>query len=258
MSNREIINTFFGSWNKGSMISSLLYFGSAGLLFLFLYSIQSYNYLLFHSLAEVISAFSSFLIFVIVLSVWQHLENNNYLCFLGIAFFFTGLIDVLHLLAFTGMSIFNEFDENLPIQLWILARYTEALALLIATMLIKKNYSINKYLLFFTYTLIVGFGFATIFYWRIFPVCFIEGEGLTPFKINSEYIICIIFTMSMFMMIKRRKFFNSEIIRLVLLSIFFQIITELAFTTYLSPYAFANFIGHYFKILSVLLFCQAI
>ena len=31
-----------------------------------------------------------------------------------------------------------------------------------------------------------------------------------------------------------------------------------AFSTYLSPYAFANFIGHYFKILSVLLFCQAI
>lgn len=38
---------------------------------------------------------------------WKHLRENNYLCFLGITFFFIGLIDIMHMLSFKGMGIFK-------------------------------------------------------------------------------------------------------------------------------------------------------
>lgn len=259
MKNEGIIGAVMGGhWNKQRTIKSLFYIGIITLLFLMLAKIKDYNYLLFHSVAEMISSLCSFIIFVIVLSVWRYLENNNYLRFLGIAFFFNGFIDLVHMLAYQGMPIFKDFTADLPIQLWILARYIQGFSLLIAALLMNRQWKINKYILFLAYTIIVSLAFLTIFYWKIFPDCFIEGYGLTPFKILSEYIICILLISSVLIMVKRRIFLNKEILPLLVLSIIFQIIGELAFTTYLSAYGFANFVGHYMKIIGGVLFCKVV
>lgn len=255
---KTISNVFFGSWNRKSTVHGVTYSVSAGLLFLILHELQAYNYLLFHSIAEMISAFCSFMIFIIVLSVWRNLENNNYICFLGIAFFFNGVIDLLHMLAYEGMPIFKGFTQDLTVQLWVLARYLQAVSLLIASMLIKKNYQINKYSLFLAYSMFVSIALLMIFVWKTFPVCFIEGQGLTPFKIISEYIICGILIISMLLIVKQRQYFNKKVVGLLVFSIVFQIFSELEFTTYMNLYAFSNFVGHYFKIIAVVLFCRAI
>lgn len=255
---KTIINIFFGSWNRKSTVNSLIYIFSASILFLILEQLQAYNYLLFHSFAEIISAFCSFIIFIIVLSVWQNLENNNYICFLGVAFFFNGLIDLLHMMSYQGMPIFVEYKQDVTVQLWILARYMQAISLLIAGMLIKKNYQINKYSLFLAYGIVVSGAFLMIFHWKTFPDCFIEEYGLTPFKIISEYIICVILIISMSLIIKQKGYFSKKVLGPLLLSIAFQILAELEFTNYLNFYAFANFLGHYFKIIAVVLFCRAI
>ena len=59
----RIISTFKGVWDRKNIVKSFFYLGSACLLFLILYMVQSYNYVLFHSIAEIISALSSFVIF---------------------------------------------------------------------------------------------------------------------------------------------------------------------------------------------------
>jgi len=105
---------------------------------------------------------------------------------LGIAFFFIGAIDLIHILAYTGMPIFLGFDSNLPTQLWILARYVQMISLLIGCALISIKIQINPIHIFAIYTLIVGVALLSIFKWQNFPVCFVEGQGLTPFKIISE------------------------------------------------------------------------
>ena len=96
-----------------------------------LYLTSLYNYLLFHSLAEVFSAAVALAIFMLVWNVRRSL-SNNYLLFVGIAYLFIGGLDVLHTLAFKGMGIFREYDENLQAQLWIAARYLQSLSLLVA------------------------------------------------------------------------------------------------------------------------------
>jgi PAS domain S-box-containing protein len=214
-----------------------------------------YNFLLFHSIAELFSIVIAFAIFVIAWNSRRFLDNN-YLLFLGIAYLFIGAIDMVHTLAYKGMGVFPEYDANLPTQLWIMARYMESISLLSAPLFFKRKIRLN--LIFTIYLAISGLLFSSVFYWRIFPDCFIEGKGLTSFKIISEYIISLILLGSIIFLISKQKEFDRQVFIWVIWSIITTIISELAFTFYISVYGLSNLIGHVFKIISFYLIYKAL
>ncbi|MFB6110456.1 MAG: MASE3 domain-containing protein [Halodesulfurarchaeum sp.] len=94
-----------------------------------LYLIQLRNYLLFHSLVEISSVLVSFALFVVVWNARDRLDNA-FLAVVGIGYLFVGGLDLLHTLAYSGMGVFPAAGANLPTQLWIVSRYTEAISLL--------------------------------------------------------------------------------------------------------------------------------
>ncbi len=97
-----------------------------------------------------------------------------------------------------------------------------------------------------------------MFYWKIFPICFIEGDGLTPFKKISEYIISSILLVDILLLIKFKNTFTKRIYRQLAWCMIFTICSELAFTFYISNYGFSNLVGHYFKLFSFYLIYKAI
>ena len=97
-----------------------------------------------------------------------------------------------------------------------------------------------------------------ILFVKIFPVCFVEGVGLTTFKKFSEYVICLILLGSVGLLYKNRKRFEFNIYWILLASLFCTIISEMAFTFYVSNYGFSNLVGHYFKLFSFYLIYKAI
>ncbi|MCX8111518.1 MAG: diguanylate cyclase [Syntrophorhabdaceae bacterium] len=220
-----------------------------------LYLTSLYSYTLFHSLAEVFSIVIACCIFIVAWNT-RHLINNNYLLFLGIAYLFIGIIDFIHTLAYKGMGVFIGFSANLPTQLWIAARYMEAISLIVAPLFFKKR--LNVYITFIVYLLITSSIFFSIFYLKIFPDCFIEGKGLTLFKIISEYIISSILIGSLALLYMFRERFEKNILNLIMASIVVTIGSELAFTFYISVYGLSNFVGHIFKIISFYLIYMAI
>lgn len=227
-----------------------------GLLILFGISLtRLYSFLLFHSLAELFSIVIAFGIFIVAWHSRRFLDNS-YLLFLGIAYLFIAAIDTVHTFAYKGMGVFLGYDANLPTQLWITARYVESLSLLIAPFFFKRN--INANLVFGVYTVIVILLFGTIFYWPIFPDCFIEGKGLTPFKKISEYMISLILLGSLVLLIRKRREFEKPVFIWVVWSILATIISELAFTFYVNVYGISNLVGHLFKIVSFYLLYKAI
>ncbi len=229
---------------------------TGGLLLLGLYLTSLYNYLLFHSLAEIFSIVIAFSIFVLAWNC-RNIIENNYLIFLGIAYLFVGFIDIIHTLAYTGMGVILGYGTNLPTQLWITARFLESLSLLIAySVLDKKKLKINLVLL--GYIVTVSLLFLSIFYWKIFPSCFIEGTGLTPFKKISEYIISLILAASLFFLLRKKEKFDRKVLQCLVISILLTIASELAFTFYISAYGLSNLIGHIFKIISFYFIYQAI
>lgn len=96
----------------------------------------------------------------------------------------------------------------------------------------------------------------SIFVWKLFPECFVEGTGLTPFKKYSEYIICMILAVSIWLLNKNRKRFDPGIYKVLFGSLVCTIISELAF--YVSNYGASNLVGHYFKLFSFYLIYKAI
>ncbi len=221
-----------------------------------LYFTTFVNYLLFHTLAEIFSIIVACSFFLITWNSKKYIKNP-YLLFIGIAYFFIAFLDLLHTLSYKGMPIFTGYDFYAN-QLWIGARYMESMTLLLAFFFLNKNKQFNPELLFLIYTVITAFLVASIFVWQSFPVCFIEGSGLTPFKKISEYIICVILLISMRLLHKKRKLFEGEIYNWMLISMSCTVVSELAFTFYISNYGVSNLIGHYFKIFSFYFIYKAI
>ncbi len=219
----------------------------AVLIGIILYVTSRYSYLLFHSIVEEFSILVAFGVFLVGWHSIKYTENRSFLL-LGIAFLFIGWIDFFHTLAYPGMGVFIESDTNLAAQLWISARYLEAATFLIAPLTVRRN--LNRTHIAAAYLVVCGFLLSSIFAWHTFPACFIEGIGLTPFKIGSEYVISVILAGSAFLFYRRRTDYDSSTLRLLLLAVCLTIASELAFTLYVDAYGIANLVGHYLKVVA--------
>ncbi|MCW3990543.1 MAG: PAS domain S-box protein [Candidatus Bathyarchaeota archaeon] len=235
--------------NNSQEVSSFI------ILIIALFFLSEINFLFFHSLVEIFSIVVAGTIFCITWNSRKILDNN-YLKFLGISFIFIGFIDLVHLLAYKGMGVWPEFDANLPTQLWIAARSLQALTLLIAPLTIKRKVYVRTTIV--AYSSVVILLLLSLFVWQVFPTCFVEGVGLTPFKINSEYIISAILAVSAFLLYKEREVFDKHVLRLIIFSIFTTICSELAFTFYVSVFGFSNVVGHFLKVITFYLIYKAI
>lgn len=221
-----------------------------------LYLSSLYSYLLFHSLAELFSIVIAFGIFMFAWNT-RHYVESSFFTFIGIAYLFIGILDTLHTLAYQGMSIFTDYDYYAN-QLWIIARYMESTSLLLAFFFLPKGRRLNVTATLAGYSTVTTLAILSIFFWKTFPECFVEGEGLTPFKVISEYIIIAILIGAILALHRNRDNLGTRVFELIHYSLIATIIAELAFTLYISNYGFSNLIGHFFKILSFKLIYEAI
>lgn len=221
-----------------------------------LYLTSLVNYLLFHSLVEFFSIVVAFSLFMITWNSKQYIKNP-YLLVIGISYLFVGILDLVHTMAFKGMPIFRVDGYYAP-QLWLTARFLESIMLLVAFTFLQSNRKVDTNKLFILCSLITTLLIAVILHWKIFPVCFVLGKGLTPFKAYSEYAICSLMIIGILLLIRNKKHFTPSVYKLLLLSIVYTIISELCFVFYIDMYGFSNLVGHYFKLFSFMMIYDAI
>lgn len=217
-----------------------------------------YNYLLFHTSAELISILIAFTVSIIAFNCWKSIQNQ-YLLFIGIAYFFVGFLDVLHTISFKGIPIFKDYDYYAP-QFWIASRYMESISTIIGYFFLGAHKRINVKLTIGTYIFVTTAIVASILYFKNFPVCFVAGEGLTAFKINSEYLICAFMLANLGILHWKRDFFEPGTYRLLQAAAIGMILMELCFTLFVSDNMsdIFNEIGHLFKIITFYLIYKAI
>jgi diguanylate cyclase (GGDEF)-like protein len=219
-----------------------------------LYLTSLYSYLLFHSVAEIFSIVIGCCIFIVAWNS-RHRLDNGYLLLLGIAFLFVSVFDMLHTLAYKGMGVFPGYDANLPTQLWIVARYIQSISLLIAPVFLRRTLNVN--LVFTVYVVLTIVVIVAIFN-NAFPVCFVEGIGLTPFKIISEHIISLILLAAIALLLYHRAAFDRKVAQWLIASLILTVVAELSFTSYVSVYGLGNLIGHFLKFIAFFLIYIAI
>jgi len=229
-------------------------FAVSALILIFYFSLKQ-NYLLFHSIIELFSIIIAFAVFIITWNS-RKMMDNNYLCFVGITYIFIGALDLLHTLTFPGMTILPNmvFYAN---QFWVATRFMEAATLVVGFYFLKKGKRINSdqvFLTYFTISLLITFA---ILVWHIFPICFIEGRGQTPFKIYAEYVIIAILFVAGYLLYSFRDKFSEAVYKMLFLSLVFTMLSEFCFTLYASNYSAANELGHYFKLIAFFLIYKA-
>lgn len=234
--------------NGGTIILGLL-------VLIALYLTSLHSYLLFHSLIELFTIIVAGGIFVIAWNA-RGFFNNNYLLFIGIASVFIALLDLIHTLAYEGMGVFSGSTANLATQLWIAARYLQSLSWLIAPFFLGRR--LRTYLQIEVYILVTSLLLLSIFYWRNFPVAYVEGVGLTAFKKISEYAISLFFLGSIGTLLLKRQEFDRSVLRLLVISLGITICSEIAFTSYVSVYGGANLAGHLLRLVAFYLLYKAI
>jgi PAS domain S-box-containing protein len=220
-----------------------------------LYLSSLYSYLLFHSLAEMISVVIAGTIFVLAWNS-RRIVDEPFFLVLGIAYLFVGSLDLLHALSYTGMGVFPQYGANLPTQLWVASRFLNGLTLFVVFGLKKRQIHPSSILI--TYTLVFFLILAAIFPGNLFPDCYLDGLGLTPFKKISEYVISAILIVTIPLLWKRREDFDPGVLQLLICALFLTVFSELAFTIYTGVYDFSNMIGHFFKVTAYYLIYKAL
>src|SRR5574337_266194 len=83
-----------------------------------LYAGSLYSYLLFHTLVELFSVLTAFVVFALAWHT-RKIHDNHFLLFIGIASLFAGALDLVHALAYKGMGVFPDRGSNEATQFWI-------------------------------------------------------------------------------------------------------------------------------------------
>jgi signal transduction histidine kinase len=204
--------------------------------------IGGYNYLLFHCLVECALAGVAFTTFAFAWNCRRF--EHGYLLILGLSAGFNGVFHILHALAYEGMHVyFTSEGANLAPQLWVASIYLQAITLLVAPAFLKRP--LPTFPSFLGLLLISAVLLGSIFT-RNFPICWIPGVGLTPFKIFSEYVVSLCYLLSAIVLYRKRAAFTPATVRYLLAFFIFLILTELCFTRYASMFGAANKVGHIF------------
>lgn len=170
------------------------------------YFLSQYNFLLSHIIIEFISISIGISVFVIAINT-INITSNVFILLIGTTFFTSAILDLLHTIVFKGMNILPFSSTNIASQLWISARFVQAVGLLagafIINMVVTKRCKILISLIFSIYFIL---SVVFIMFLRIFPTTFIDGQGLTLFKKIMEYIIIFILLLAIvFYSINREK-----------------------------------------------------
>lgn len=202
------------------------------------------NYLLFHTLAEVFSIVIAFTALVVA-TTSRRFSHNHFTVYLAVVIGWCAALDLIHAVTYKGMDLLAVDEANVATQFWIAARFIQAVGLLSSPLFLIRRVSIDY--------LHLGYGLAALgvtawIFSGYFPTAFVQGQGLTPFKIYAEYVIIAMLTATgaLYWWQKRRMspiLFGSMLVALVAM-----ILSEFAFTRYANVYGLSNEMGHVAKI----------
>ena len=204
------------------------------------------NFLFFHTVIEIWAILVAFAIAIIAWNT-KEMIDEDYIYLLGLGYFFIAILTFFHTFTYEGMAIIADLGPNPPTQFWMAARFFEAFLIYLAAVKINQEISQKELkfwtLLFLAYTIIASIGILVI---PFFPDAFIEGEGLTNFKIIGEYVVMAVLAFAIVKLKQKKDFLAKGVFELLVLSIVMSILAELFFTLYSDVYGITNILGHVF------------
>ena len=213
-----------------------------------LYAISRYNFLLFHCLAETFSIIIAIAVFAIFWNTRQFLENGLYLV-IGLGCLFAGVLDLIYIFAYEGMSVFPGADANLALQGKTAAQWYVSLSCVCAFLFLRRK--INQNLALSVYSALLALALASIFYWRVFPDCYVEGAGQTLFERIGLVISCCAYLGAVGLLIGNRHEFDRHVFKLLAAILITFFVEDLASAVATDINGFAKTIAHLCQVVAL-------
>ena len=206
-----------------------------------------------HTMMEVFTA----AIAAVIFSVGWHgrmSRGTGSLALLAAGFLAVALLDMGHLLSYNGMPDWiTPSDADKTLAFWLAAQIISALSLF-SFILMKNRKALSSSVA--RAVMIMALGYTAFVYWLVLahqnwlPVFFIPGKGLTPVKIDIEWVLVAVDLLSIMLAWRNRK--NNIIYdtSCMLIALYLTIMSELCFTLYTSMSGLFSILGHVFRILS--------
>ena len=217
---------------------------------LLLYLLSSFNYLLYHGTVEMASVALATAVFLVAWNT-RKLVMSPALLILAIGLFCASLVDLMHTMAYKGMGVFPGDETNLSIQFWVVARILSAGGFFLAALSQTFRWEMRGWAWLASFWAALLVLVVAVWPLEVFPDCYIDGEGLTPFKVVSEYLVIVIMAASALLFWSCRLLLSPSLVRFLLVAILFNVLAEFSFTLYQDVYGFYNFLGHLLKLAAV-------
>lgn len=216
----------------------------------FMHSTWIRNLNLYHTILEATCVFFALAVFV---SIWYNYERNSSSnCILALGFLVVAMFDILHAIYFLRLDLNITSYFDLSTTYWIIGRLTEAIIMILCTLNLKRRP--NKWKgIGISLSIVFAIYYCTINYHDYFPIL-LTSKGVTPVKIVLEYIIIVLYCISLYMINDKIVNGNYEENKVeynyILVALLLMIPSELCFTLYSSVETISWTIGHMLKITS--------
>ena len=235
----------------GTVIAAMVPFLMVELFKPYLYTVMAISpYLVFHNTVEFFSVMVSLSIFGLGWYSYDQSRDSHSL-FLSVAFLAVGLMDFMHTLSYSGMPpLITPNVTNKATLLWVAVRFFGASMFLASAFVSpgKAGFWLSKAVLMAGALSLSSLVFVgIIFFPDYLPAAFVQGSGLTPFKMMSEYVIVALMVLACIAYSRRLARTGEKLIQYYLAAFVICIFSELAFTLYKSAFDTYNMLGHIYK-----------
>jgi diguanylate cyclase (GGDEF)-like protein len=214
-----------------------------------------------HTFTEFGAIVAALLVFSVAWHARSAAQPGN-IVIIGCGFLAVGLIDLGHTLSFKGMPDFvTPSSAEKAIQFWLMARYTAAWTLLIAAIRpIKPLPSgwVRQALLALALAWTAAAYVIQLGAPHIWPRTFIEGEGLTLFKILAEYGVIVLTVASAAIFMRRKSqalaYSTTDLCTAALITV----LSEVCLTLYGSVHDIFILLGHVYKVVAYFFIYRAV
>lgn len=213
------------------------------------------SYVPLHSVMEIIAIAVAAMVFGISWATHPFRANGRALV-LGIGFLGVALLDLSHTLSYAGMpDLITPSGPEKAINFWLAARLLAGLAFIWIAFwpshLANWVGETSRYWALAIILLLVAIvHYIVIVHPSSIPRTYIEGQGLTPFKVGVEYVLIALYITAGFGFIKRWHQKREISDSLLAMASFTMAMSEFFFTLYANVTDIYNVAGHIYKIIA--------
>ncbi|AKL95945.1 stage II sporulation E family protein [Clostridium aceticum] len=221
---------------------------------------ETQSFLYYHTFLEFFTIVIYFSIFIITYYTYFKNKRARLIVFFC-TFFIVGFVDFFHTMTYSGMPGFF-VDASVPIATtyWMIGRLIFAIGMLGSALVPVNKLVIHNrfYYVLASLGIIFSIFYLVSYHINLFPAMFIEGQGLTTFKIALEYIVMLLLGIAMLVFLRDYRDTKNVVFIQIAVGLSFGIFCEVSFTLYSNVHDSYNMVGHIYKVISSYLIFRAI